>query len=464
MPPNSQPAKPTHGGTAASPTMAATKKKKMKYINIILITILNLTSLHGQSKNEYIVTSDIDNFWIAYDKVQTTNDSTLQLNFLNTHFFERGSEGLPLIMEARRYTPQEYLTAIITYPLFWESIRKNTLMAKGYAEEIEQGVEKLKAIYPNIKPAKIYFTIGALRTPGTALNGKLLIGSELAMADANTNTSEFTTKFTHLKPYFANNPINDIVFLNIHEYIHTQQKTEGGYDLLSQSLFEGIAEFIPVIALGTASPTPAINFGKINEQQVKEIFEKEMFSPWIYNWIWNDFDNEFKTRDLGYYIGYAIAEKYFNNSKNKSLAIQELIELDFNCPELVEALVDKSGYFSKSTKALKKKFEKSRPAVIGIKQLKNGDKNINPNITQITIEFSTSMDKRFRSTDYGKLGKDFFPEIVSAKFADDGKSITYEIRLKPNQKYQFVIERSFRTEKAIPLKPYVLEFTTSINQ
>lgn len=431
---------------------------KHNYFIIIVFLVYDLTVSFGQT----VFTSDIDNFWIAYEKIQTTSDSVLQLDYLNTFFFEKGSEGLPLIMQARRYTPKEYLQSINQYPLFWSSIRKNTLKAKGYAEEISIGVQKLKAIYPDLKPTNIYFTIGALRTPGTALNGQLLIGSELAMADANTNTSEFVTKFTHLKPYFSNNPINDIVFLNIHEYIHTQQNAEGGYDLLSQCLFEGIAEFVPVIALQKHSPTPSIAFGKNNEKRVRKAFEKEMFSPWIYNWVWNDFDNEFKIRDLGYFVGYAIAEKYYNNSTDKLLAIREMIELDFNQQEKVEAFIDKSGYFVKPIKELKKKFEKKRPTVTGIKEFKNNASNVNPNIQEITIEFSTEMDKRFRSTDFGKLGKDFFPEIVSAKFADNGKSITYNVRLKPNQKYQFVIEQSYRTLRAIPLKPFVVEFTTSI--
>lgn len=432
----------------------------MKYLSTTLLLILNLTCALAQSNNRFIITSDIDHFWEAYDKIQTTSDTSLQLEYLDKLFFKKGSEGLPLIMQARRYTPQEYLTAIHKYPLFWSSIRKNTLKSKDFATAIEQGVEKLKVIYPDLQPTNIYFTIGALRTPGTALNKQLLIGSELATADAHTNTSEFTVDFSHLKPYFATNPINDIVFLNIHEYIHIQQNTEGGYDLLSQSLFEGIAEFVPTLALGKSSPTPAINFGKNNAHRVREAFEQEMFSPWAYNWIWNDFENEFKVRDLGYYVGYAIAEQYYTKTQDKTLAIKTLIELDFNQPLQVEALVDQSGYCSKPIKVLKKRFEKSRPNVTGIKEFKNGSKKVSAQTQQITIAFSEAMDTRFRSTDYGKLGKDYFPDILSAKFAEDGKSITYEVRLKPNQTYQFVIEQSFRNSKAIPLKPYIVEFST----
>ncbi|MFZ4476519.1 MAG: hypothetical protein ACOYPR_15080, partial [Saprospiraceae bacterium] len=99
----------------------------MKYLSTTLILTFNLTCALAQSNNRLIITSDIDHFWEAYDKIQTTSDTSLQLEYLNSLFFEKGSEGLPLIMQARRYTPHEYQTAIHKYPLFWSSIRKNTL-------------------------------------------------------------------------------------------------------------------------------------------------------------------------------------------------------------------------------------------------------------------------------------------------------------------------------------------------
>jgi hypothetical protein len=150
-----------------------------------------LTFLFGQDRNANVITSDIDNFWLAYDKITTTKDSATQYNYLNTLFLEKGTLGLKAIMEARRYTPKSYLSVINKYPLFWASIRANTNTAKILGNEITHSVTQLNAIYPNLKPANIYFTIGALRSPGTALNGSVLIGSELAMTDSTTIISEF---------------------------------------------------------------------------------------------------------------------------------------------------------------------------------------------------------------------------------------------------------------------------------
>lgn len=427
----------------------------------LLLCCFSTTFAQTPKQQGQVITSDIDNFWIAYDKITSTSDSAQQLAYFKSLFLEKGSAGLPLIMEARRYSPQEYLNAIHKYPLFWASIRQNTYKAKGFAAEIQIGIEKLRKVYPELKPTNVYFSMGALRTNGTSLNGQILVGSELALTDKNTNSSELTTSFSHLKPYFETEPIKNVVFLNIHEYIHAQQNAIGGYDLLSQSLFEGIAEFVPVIALSMESPNACIQFGKENDERVKAAFELEMFSPWIYNWIWNDADNPFKIRDLGYYIGYAIADKYYKEAKDKKQAIKDLIELDFTNQQKIEGFVEKTGYFSKSIPKLKRDFEKSRPKVRNIQEFKNGSKKVSPTLTEITIHFSEEMDKRFRSTNFGELGEAYFPEIISASPSENGKSITYKVKLKPNQKYQLVIESGFRTPNAIPLKPYKIEFTTT---
>ena len=212
--------------------------------NIIIVLYLFI-SISLKSQTENIISSDIDNFWNAYDKIITSKDTILQSELINKLYIEKGTIGLKNIMIARRYNAKSYVDAINKYPLFWNSIRENTFQSKILSNELGIGIEKLKLVYPNLKPANIYFTIGAFKTPGTIVDGCVLIGSEMALGDTNTISSEFPKELDYFKNYLKQNPKKEIVFLNIHEYVHTQQKSEGGYDLLSQSLFEGIAEFIP---------------------------------------------------------------------------------------------------------------------------------------------------------------------------------------------------------------------------
>ncbi|MGI9034516.1 MAG: Ig-like domain-containing protein [Pyrinomonadaceae bacterium] len=434
----------------------------MKYILAIVLNFLLLTGLFAQN-TQNIVTTDIDNFWSAYDKIITTKDNAEQLEYLNKLFIEKGTLGLKGIMQAREYTPQEYVDAINKYPLFWKSIRENTLKAKSFAKEIEIGISRLKKLYPELKPANIYFTIGVLRTGGTTIGNNVLIGSEISLADENTDISELPENFNNLKTYFKSNPINGIVFANVHEFVHTQQKTTVCDNLLGQSVMEGVAEFLATKALETPSGSPAIAYGKSNEPKIKNAFAGEMFNPFYGFWLYSNAQNEFNTRDLGYYVGYTIAEKFYEKAKDKKLAVKEMIELDYNNPVLLAKYVDKSGYFPKSIKKYAKEFEKNRPRVINIKPFKNGDKKVSPNITELTVEFSKEMNKNFRNFEFGQLGKDASLKIKRViGFSGDGKSISIEIEpLQANKHYQIVIGGGFRDKAGISLKPYLIDFTTA---
>ena len=199
----------------------------MKYKLVVLLFIFS--SLIGRTKaqNQNIITLDIDNFWIAYDKITTTKDTTLQKKYITKLYIEKGTIGLTNIMKARQYSAKSYIDAINSYPLFWNSIRENTFKSKTFSKELELGINKLKVIYPNLNPAKIYFTIGTFKTPGTIMDGSVLIGSEMALGDENTISKEFPKKLDYFSNYLKQNPIKEIVFLNIHEYSYTTKSRRG---------------------------------------------------------------------------------------------------------------------------------------------------------------------------------------------------------------------------------------------
>lgn len=441
----------------------------MKYLIFITTCIFCLSACQQATEdfsasvsNEAFVSTDIDNFWKAYDKITATTDSATQYQLLQELFLDKGTPGLEAIIEARRYSPRAYINAINNYPKFWNSIRPNTLRAPDLIEEMKKGVGKLKNIYPDIKPAKIYFTMGVFRTPGTTVDSLILIGSELAMGHDTVNTSELPKNLDYVKQYFKENPIENIAFLNIHEYVHTQQTTTIGDNLLTQTLYEGTAEFIAELAMQQPSPSPAIQFGKENAAIIKDRFAQEMFSHSYHNWLWNDLENDFKVRDLGYYVGYAMAQKYYDAAEDKQLAIKELIEVNYPDSTELEAFVDKTGYFSKPVAELKTAYDQNRPVVVNVKEFKNGAENVDPKIQQVSVEFSKPMDKRFRGFDYGPLGRNNVLTVHNFEgYTDDGKFVIFEVQMEPNKHYQMLLTERFMDENGLPLKPYLIDIKTS---
>lgn len=428
----------------------------------LCLTILLITSFQAKAQN--VIWTDVENFWIAYDKMIQSKDTVTQYKLLEELYFSKATEGLNAMRQARNYTAKDYLDAINNHPNFWNSIRKNTLRAHEFANQFNTGIEKLRLLYPELKPAKIYFTIGAMRSNGTTLDNLVLIGAELAMTDKNTVSDELLPENIRngRRKYFDSNPINSLVLLNIHEYIHTQQKPWVD-NLLSYVISEGVAEYVSVKAIEGQSVVPAIEFGKNNHKIVRTRFEQEMFYiNNLYNWLWSDDQNEFGVRDLGYYIGYQMCENYYNQAENKSLAIKKMIELEYTNEAEIEDFVEKSNFFSKPLHELYQDFERNRPRVVGIKQFKNNSKNVNPNTKEITIQFSEPLNGYNTGVDFGELGQSAFPknEVTKRFWSSDNKSWTITVNLEPNKKYQIQITNNFRTQNGRPLKPYLIEFQT----
>lgn len=434
----------------------------MKYIFLFAALVFGVQASHAQVKHEVVITTDVTNFWNAYDKITTTKDSAQQLNYINQLFINKGTPGLKAMMQVRDYTPAQYVQAINRYPLYWNSIRANTLKAKAFAGDIAINVAKLKKLYPQLKPAPVYFTMGVLRSGGTTFEGKVLIGSEISMADEHTVTSEFPGNYKNLGDWFKTNPIKSLVFTNVHEYVHTQQKSTQINTLLGQSVMEGVAEFMAVKATGLPSPTFAPYINSINNERLKQAFAQQLFNTNYGYWLYSNQANEFNQRDLGYYVGYLICQDYYNKAKDKQQAIKQMTELDYNNEADLLAFVDLSGYFNQKSSALKSQYEAARPAVTGIKTFKNGANDVSPGITQITIEFSTEMNKRSRNFDVGPLGTG---NIMMVKrfigFSEDGKQMTIEVELKPGRRYQLLLGPRFMNNDGVSINPYLIDFTTA---
>jgi hypothetical protein len=313
-------------------------KKKLLFITVLLG--LAFTGF-AQSTNK-IFTSDIDNFWNAFDHIQTTKDYSKKLQFIRTLYIDKGTKGLKAFMAARDYNDTLYVNLINRLPKFWHSIRPNTLRIKNKTSELKDAIKNLKRLYPELKDAEMYFTIGGLRSGGTVMNQMVLVGAEIATGDSTIDMSEFKSNW--LKNVFANQSIDNIVFLNIHEYIHTQQTGEGA-TLLSKSIHEGACDFIAEMATQKPIKTSYQTYGQAHNNEIKALFKKQMHSNNYSDWLYNG--SHAKTcADLGYYVGYQICKSYFDHAKNKRKAIQEIICLDYDNAQAIDSFLIQSQYFN----------------------------------------------------------------------------------------------------------------------
>jgi hypothetical protein len=417
-------------------------------ITIFIFSIIFFQASGQKNMRRKVFTSDIDHFWNAYDSCQKTTDSLKQLHYIQTLYIDKGTPGLRAFMEARDYTPEIWVRLIRKYPRFWKSIRPNTLTINSTSKQIEQSIQKLKKLYPQLKEAKMYFTIGGLNSGGTTVDNMVLVGAEIATANANTDVSEFSDKW--LAGVFKSQQSGNIVPLNIHEYIHTQQKGES-QDLLAESIKEGACDFIMELVMAKPLQNHYIVYGREHEAELKELFIPDMFSTNSSNWLYNG-ANAKSVADLGYFMGYSICKSYYNNATDKKKAVRDIIELNYSDTAAIENFLKRSKYYSHSI---------NRPYVLRLEPFSNGDTLVDASIKEIKVVFSTPMMTSGYSINDGERGKDFSPITGIGGFSDDGTSFKIKVELQSNHEYEFTItNKTFRSAEGYSLRPYNVKFKT----
>ena len=356
----------------------------------MLSLVLAVTCLTAQADSTRLITSDIPNFWRAYD-LAAGKDSTERVRAFQTAYLQPGSPGLRNFMWIRlsnrdtvrarmiaagwtaarmdslgrlprgspgrdslnraleplveRSAAEQLVRRLSTFPRYYAAIRARTLSVDTSTQvtsEIRRGLARLTEMYPEAKFPNIYFLIGTTSTGGTADWSGMMIGTELYAGDSTTPRDEL--------PAWSQEAFRGLSFANlpglvIHEAAHTQQKPRPDGEkntLLRHALVEGGADFLAELAVGPAD-SPRQRYGLAHEHAVWVDFQDEMatdstITKWMYNGRVSP-DSNHGAVDIGYFVGYRIAQAYYRRATDKRAAVRELLELR-NPHELLA----KSGY------------------------------------------------------------------------------------------------------------------------
>lgn len=296
-----------------------------------------------------VVDRDVALFWQAYDQVKVLPDRAQQIEVLQTTYLDRGSPGLAAFALAKDYDAATYVDAIRAYPRYWDSVRPRTALAGAAMDKVQHHLRRFAQLYPALKPAGIYFEVGALRSAGTTQEDKVLIGVEMATGDERVDLSQMPERLQRFfRGYFASRPLENLDLLVIHETVHTQQRG-ARTSLLAQAVYEGVADFVAEQVTGRLPDLPYVAYGPAHDAAIRAAFRKDMGGNDYSAWLYNNTDNGFGTRDLGYYVGYAICQANYRRSADKAKALAEMIELDYADAAAVQRFVDASGYFAQDS-------------------------------------------------------------------------------------------------------------------
>jgi len=253
------------------------------------------TRVNTDPDSARLVTSDIRLFWDVLDRAPADSLGA----WLQRDYIEKGSAGVRDFVRGRIISGEALAQMIQRRRGRYDSVRAATFMVDSAAVGIRQVFHRFKALYPEAVFPDVYFVIGRLNSGGTASRNGLLIGAEM---------------------YRSPEGLPAIV---AHELIHFQQRW-AAFTLLYQAFKEGSADFVAELIAGRHINAAAHEYGRAHERELWEEFRARLDTTSYAGWMYGDPPGE-RPADLGYFIGYRIAQAYYDSRSDKAQALRNII-------------------------------------------------------------------------------------------------------------------------------------------
>jgi hypothetical protein len=285
-----------------------------------------------------IVTTDVDNFWKAFDDAAKV-PADQRTAIYEKEYFDLGSQGLRDYVSLRPFTPEKFTDHVEQSRAYYTEIRPYIGQVVGQKPVIEAGFKRLKALYPDIKfPAHMYFIVGPQRALGLSSHNGILFAAEMLATPPGT-------------PYVYNQATPVIVpFVAVHETIHFNQifdtETADKLTLLQATINEGTADFIASLVVqepDVRQMTDRWQYGCAHEAELAARLAGEEDASKLQPWMYDHSPDTGWPPDMGYWLGYRIAQTYYHQATDKTAALRALLQVtDF------KALLKASGWPSKA--------------------------------------------------------------------------------------------------------------------
>lgn len=273
---------------------------------IIPFIITTLISFSGYTQSRFtndpsraeLVTSDVRNFWIAFDSLSLTKGNPFK------EYIRKGSIGLQDFIPSRILNADELYKKVLENKEEYLKSR-NVLDSLPFKEkQIKEAYKALKALYPAAQFPPVYFVVGRLNSGGTSSEHGLIIGVE---------------KLKNL---------SGLASLVAHELIHFQQNSGSkSHTLLQHSVMEGGADFIGEKISGINISKDLFKYGEEHMDELAREFVKIMDKENYTDWLYETSGKDKRPNDLGYWMGYKIVQAYYKQSSNKAAALVAILDI-----------------------------------------------------------------------------------------------------------------------------------------
>lgn len=281
-------------------------------IRIALVALIAPLLIAGDTAPE-IRTSDVDRFYALYDATGgKPSEAQIQRDYL-----DGATDGFAAFMAMRRITAQSIAARLAAQPDLYVAARGCAGHLPAIRTRLAASLGKLRSLYPEARLPPVTLAIGRGKPVGVANADGVMIGLE-ALCAADFMVADPEDRFVHVIA---------------HEYVHVQQAAAGsdqdkGMTVLHAALIEGGAEFIGELMSGAVSYQHLTRITKGHEAAFEAGFADDLDKPAEGSrWLYDGRGTAERPGDLGYWIGYRIAQAYHARAADKRAAVREIIVL-----------------------------------------------------------------------------------------------------------------------------------------
>ena len=267
------------------------------------------SNLVGDPDSVAVVTTDVPRFWAAFDAAPA-----LRSEAFHDLYVRNATEGLGHFLRLRVGGAGDLAAAVAADSARYAAVRAGTLRMHEAAPAIRAALRRLEALYPEAAYPPVYVVVGRFTSAGTYTRRSVLIGAEL-----------------------FDSP-EDVVPVAVHEIVHTLQRG-ADLSLLARSIREGSADFVTALALGRHPNERLHAYGDAHERALWDEFSQDMLGMDSSRWLYGGGDDTGRPSDLGYYVGYKIAEAYYERADDPARAVRDILLV-----EEYARFLDASGY------------------------------------------------------------------------------------------------------------------------
>ncbi len=304
----------------------------------IMLALCGFTITTTDPDQAEIVTTDVAHFWQAFDDAGRA-PADQRVAIYTKEYFDLGSQGLKDYVTLRPFTPEKFTEHVEQNRDYYTEIRPYIGQVVDHKPDIAAAFKRLKALYPDIKfPAHMYFIVGPQRALGLSSRNGILFAAEMLATPPGTPYS-----YTKATPVI-------VPFVAVHETIHFNQtfdtETADKTTLLQATINEGTADFIASLVVqepDIRQMTDQWQYGCAHEAELAARFAGVEDVTKLQPWMYDHTPDTGWPPDMAYWLGYRIAQAYYDHATDKVAAIRGLLQVtDF------KALLKASGWPAKA--------------------------------------------------------------------------------------------------------------------